>query len=53
MKKLVAYLTTAFPDKNFTIDAILALKEAGAYVCNTPAEIGEVTERALRERGLI
>ncbi len=29
MKKLVAYLTTAFPDKNFTIDAILALKEAG------------------------
>jgi tryptophan synthase alpha chain len=29
MKKLVAYLTTAFPDKNFTIDAVLALKEAG------------------------
>jgi len=29
MKQLVAYLTTAFPDKNFTIDAILSLKESG------------------------
>jgi len=29
MKQLVAYLTTAFPDKNFTIDAVFALKEAG------------------------
>jgi len=30
-----------------------ALREAGAYVCNTPAEIGEVMERALKERGLL
>ena len=29
MKQLVAYLTTAFPDKNFTIDAILSIKESG------------------------
>ncbi len=29
MKKLVAYITSAYPDKNFTIDLILALKESG------------------------
>ena len=29
MKKLVGYLTAAFPDKNFSIDAIMTLKEAG------------------------
>ncbi|NPA55064.1 MAG: tryptophan synthase subunit alpha [Epsilonproteobacteria bacterium] len=29
MKQLVAYLTTAYPDTQFTVDAILALKEAG------------------------
>ena len=29
MKKLVAYITTGFPDLNFTEDAALALKEAG------------------------
>jgi succinyl-CoA synthetase alpha subunit len=30
-----------------------ALRSAGAYVCNTPAEIGETVEKALRERGLL
>ncbi len=30
MKKLVAYITTGFPDKNFTKDVAFALKEAGA-----------------------
>ncbi|WP_457598309.1 tryptophan synthase subunit alpha [Hydrogenimonas sp.] len=29
MKKLVAYITTGYPDKNFTIDLALSLKEAG------------------------
>ncbi|WP_457594190.1 tryptophan synthase subunit alpha [Hydrogenimonas sp.] len=29
MKKLVAYITTGYPDKNFTVDLALALKEAG------------------------
>ncbi len=29
MKKLVAYITSAYPDKNFTIDLALAMKEAG------------------------
>ncbi|SFP68974.1 tryptophan synthase subunit alpha [Hydrogenimonas thermophila] len=29
MKKLVAYITTGFPDKNFTVDLALSLKEAG------------------------
>ena len=30
MKKLVAYITTGYPDLNFTEDVILSLKEAGA-----------------------
>jgi len=30
-----------------------ALRAAGAYVCNTPAEIGEMVEKALKERGLL
>ena len=30
-----------------------ALRAAGAYVCNTPAEIGEMMEKALKERGLL
>jgi len=30
-----------------------ALRAAGAYVCETPAVIGETVERALKERGLI
>jgi len=29
MKKLVAYITCAYPDKNFTEDLILSLKESG------------------------
>jgi len=29
LKKLVAYITTGFPDKNFTVDLALSLKEAG------------------------
>jgi tryptophan synthase alpha chain len=52
MKKLVAYLTTAFPDKNFTIDAILALKEAGVdkielgIPFSDPVADGPVIEKA-------
>ena len=52
MKKLVAYLTTAYPDKNFTIDAILALKEAGVdkielgIPFSDPVADGEVIEKA-------
>lgn len=30
-----------------------ALRNGGAYVCETPAVIGETVERALKERGLI
>jgi len=30
LKKLVAYITTGYPDLNFTEDVILSLKEAGA-----------------------
>ena len=29
MKKLIAYITTGYPDKNFTVDLIEALKENG------------------------
>jgi len=52
MKKLVTYLTTAFPDKNFTTDAILALKEAGVdkielgIPFSDPVADGPVIERA-------
>jgi len=52
MKKLVAYLTTAYPDKNFTIDAVLALKEAGVdkielgIPFSDPVADGEVIEKA-------
>ena len=52
MKKLVAYLTTAFPDKNFTIDAILALKENGVdkielgIPFSDPVADGPVIEKA-------
>jgi len=52
MKKLVAYLTTAFPDKNFTIDAVLALKEAGVdkielgIPFSDPVADGPVIEKA-------
>ena len=30
MKKLISYVTTGYPDKNFTIDLIYTLKEAGS-----------------------
>ena len=30
MKKLISYVTTGYPDKNFTIDLIWTLKEAGS-----------------------
>jgi len=30
-----------------------ALRAAGAYVCETPAVIGETVEKALKEKGLI
>jgi tryptophan synthase alpha chain len=52
MKQLVAYLTTAFPDKNFTIDATLALKEAGVdkielgIPFSDPVADGPVIEKA-------
>ncbi len=29
LKRLVAYITTGYPDKNFTVDLALSLKEAG------------------------
>ena len=29
MKQLVAYITAGFPDKNFSLDLVFALKEAG------------------------
>ncbi len=29
MKRVVAYITTGYPDKNFTVDLALSLKEAG------------------------
>ncbi len=29
MKRLIAYITTGYPDKNFTVDLALSLKEAG------------------------
>jgi len=30
MKKLISYVTTGYPDKNFTVDLIYTLKEAGS-----------------------
>ena len=52
MKKLVTYLTTAFPDKNFTIDAVFALKEVGVdkielgIPFSDPVADGPVIEKA-------
>ncbi len=52
MKKLVAYITAAFPDVNFSIDLALALKEAGADILelgiafSDPAADGPVIEKA-------
>jgi tryptophan synthase alpha chain len=52
MKKLVAYITTGFPDKYFTIDLALALAEAGVDTLelgipfSDPVADGPVIERA-------
>ena len=52
MKKLVAYITTGFPDLNFTEDAALALKEAGVDTLelgvpfSDPVADGPVIEKA-------
>ena len=52
MKKLVAYITTGFPDKNFTKDVAFALKEAGADILelgipfSDPVADGPVIEEA-------
>jgi len=52
MKKLVAYVTSSFPDKEFTKDLILSLKEAGAdkielgIPFSDPVADGPVIEKA-------
>ena len=52
MKKLVAYITTGFPDKYFTVDLALALRDAGADTLelgmpfSDPVADGPVIERA-------
>jgi tryptophan synthase alpha chain len=52
MKKLVAYITCAFPDKNFTEDLILSLKENGVDFVelgvpfSDPVADGPVIEKA-------
>ena len=52
MKKLVAYITTGYPDLNFTEDVILSLKEAGADMIelgmpfSDPVADGPVIEEA-------
>lgn len=52
MKKLVGYITTGFPDKNFTIDLALSMKNAGVDILelgvpfSDPVADGEVIEKA-------
>ena len=52
MKKLVAYITTGFPDKYFTVDLALALHDAGVDTLelgmpfSDPVADGPVIERA-------
>ena len=52
MKKLVAYITTCYPDCDFSVDAALALKEAGVDTLelgipfSDPVADGPVIERA-------
>jgi len=52
LKKLVAYITTCYPDCDFTIDAALALKEAGVDTLelgvpfSDPVADGPVIEKA-------
>jgi len=51
-KKLVAYITAGYPDKNFSIDLALALKEAGADILelgiafSDPVADGPIIEEA-------
>ena len=51
MKKLISYITTSYPDKNFTIDLINALKEASDGIelgipFSDPVADGEVIQEA-------
>jgi len=52
MKKLVAYITAGYPDKNFSIDLALALKEAGVDILelgiafSDPVADGPIIEEA-------
>ncbi len=52
MKKLVAYITTSFPSKEFTVDLALSLKESGVDTIelgipfSDPVADGEVIEKA-------
>jgi len=52
MKKLVAYITAGYPDKNFSIDLSLALKEAGVDILelgiafSDPVADGPIIEEA-------
>ena len=52
MKKLVGYITTGFPDKNFTIDLALSMAESGVDTLelgmpfSDPVADGPVIERA-------
>ena len=52
LKKLVAYITTGFPDLHFTEDAVLTLKEAGVDILelgvpfSDPVADGPVIEKA-------
>jgi len=62
MKKLISYVTTGYPDKNFTIDLINTLKSAGSDAIelgipfSDPVADGEVIQEANKralERGFI
>jgi len=52
MKKLVAYITAGYPDKNFSVDLALALKEAGVDILelgiafSDPVADGPIIEEA-------
>jgi tryptophan synthase alpha chain len=52
LKKLVAYITTSFPSKEFTVDLALSLKESGVDTIelgipfSDPVADGEVIEKA-------
>ena len=52
MKKLVSYITASLPDKNFTIDLSLSLKENGTDIIelgipfSDPVADGPIIEKA-------